>query len=78
MGSVGAKVSNGLATRHLSKMHALMSVFRGRTRFFFHGSVVAGADERVREEAGLIDVGDQALMRGLATAVPIILTPAVG
>lgn len=37
------------------------------------GVATGGAlDERAGEEAGPVDVGDQALMRGLATAVPMV------
>jgi hypothetical protein len=51
-------------------VHALMSVFNSQTMRFHPRAAVVGADERTGEEAGPIDVGDQALMRGLVTAVP--------
>jgi hypothetical protein len=51
-------------------VYALMSVFKGMGVHRHPHSAVAGVDERAREGAGPVDVGDQALMRGLVTAVP--------
>ncbi len=47
-----------------------MSAFKGRAKYFHPQKAVTDRNERAREETGPVDVGDQALMRGLDTAVP--------
>ena len=47
-----------------------MSVFKRWGEFFLPLFAVIREGERVGAEAGPVDVGDQALMRGLVTAVP--------
>jgi hypothetical protein len=47
-----------------------MSVFKDRAAYFHPRTAMTATDGRAGEETGPVEVGDQALMRGLDTAVP--------